>query len=56
MNTGFRTLPTDLDFARRSAKYLAESGCPRSQIEAALVQELAITPPKAADIIAAIAA
>lgn len=43
MNTGFRPVPTDIGFARRSARYLASQGLGPNQIRSALVEQLDIT-------------
>lgn len=53
---GFRVVPTEPDFAERSARYLANSGYRREQIAEALVSELDISTGAATHIVTAIAA
>lgn len=50
MKTGFLPPPTDLRFARRSARYLTSEGYPAKQVHAFLVEELSVAP-FAADLI-----
>lgn len=52
MGYGFRKLPTDVEFARRSARYLAALGYRPIQIGTTLVTELNVAPAIAEDIVA----
>ena len=56
MKTGFRTLPVESDFARRSANYLASRGCRPGEIRSALVEELDLTDAVADEVLSSIAA
>ena len=53
MQTGFRQLPVDLEFARRSARYLADQGYLPPQIQSALVEQLNVTASSADAVVAA---
>lgn len=53
---GFRSAPVDTDFARRSARYLANSGYRIDEITKALVDELDISAGAATQIVTSIAA
>lgn len=44
MITALAPADTDLGFAERSARYLADRGCDTAQIQTALVQQLDIGP------------
>lgn len=52
MGYGFRKLPTDPEFARRSARYLAGRGYRPTEIGTALVTELSVAPTVADGIVA----
>lgn len=56
MQTGFRQLPVDIAFARRSARYLASQGYPPSHIHAALMEQLDITDADADQVLSVVAA
>ena len=56
MKTGFRPLPVETAFARRSARYLASQGYRPGQIRSALVQELDVTDSFADEVISSLAA
>ena len=55
MTYGFRKPPTDRDFARRSAQYLAAHGYRPKQIRAALITQLEMPRPVAEHIATTIA-
>lgn len=56
MQTGFRQLPVDIAFARRSARYLAAQGYPPTRIRSALVEQLDITDSDADEVVSVVAA
>lgn len=49
---GFRTMPTDPEFALRSARYLSALGYRPAEIRTSLVDELKVAPNTADDIVA----
>jgi hypothetical protein len=54
MQTGFRKLPTEETFARRSARYLHTNGYRPAAIKTALVDELGVTARSATRILASL--
>ena len=53
---GFAPAPTEIDFAERSARYLAHNGYKPAQIARALVDELNVSSHNATNIVSTIAA
>lgn len=56
MGYGFRKLPTDPEFARRSARYLTALGYRPNEVGIALVTELNVAPTIADAIVAELSA